>query len=61
VSSGHIILLPEAPLSIFSALCTGLYTASWQFDHCVKYQVERNPSETSTTACPRSPERTRPQ
>nr|CAI5834342.1 unnamed protein product [Callosobruchus analis] len=30
---------PQAPLSIFSLLCTGLYTASWQFDHCVKYQV----------------------
>ncbi|VEN57571.1 unnamed protein product [Callosobruchus maculatus] len=34
---------PQAPLSIFSLLCTGLYTASWQFDHCVKYQVERDP------------------
>ncbi|CAH1183525.1 unnamed protein product [Phaedon cochleariae] len=34
---------PQAPLSILSTLCTGLYTASWQFDHCVKYQVERDP------------------
>ncbi|KAJ8920699.1 hypothetical protein NQ315_004838 [Exocentrus adspersus] len=34
---------PQAPLSILSVLCTGLYTASWQFDHCVKYQVERDP------------------
>ncbi|XP_057651124.1 transmembrane protein 11, mitochondrial [Diorhabda carinulata] len=33
---------PQAPLSIISTLCTGLYTASWQFDHCVKYQVERD-------------------
>lgn len=30
---------PQAPLSIISTLCMGLYTASWQFDHCVKYQV----------------------
>ncbi|XP_019864913.1 transmembrane protein 11-A, mitochondrial [Aethina tumida] len=36
-------LTPQAHLSIFSLLCTGLYTASWQFDHCVKYQVERDP------------------
>lgn len=35
--------MPQAPLSIFSVLCTGLYTASWQFDHCVKYQVEQDP------------------
>jgi len=35
--------VPQAPFGIFSVLCTGLYTASWQFDHCVKYQVERNP------------------
>lgn len=28
-----------APLGAFSLLCTGLYTASWQFDNCVKYQV----------------------
>ncbi|KAJ8969358.1 hypothetical protein NQ317_016143 [Molorchus minor] len=27
----------------FQCLCTGLYTASWQFDHCVKYQ--RDPSK----------------
>ncbi|CAG9768297.1 unnamed protein product [Ceutorhynchus assimilis] len=36
-------VVPQAPLGIFSVLCTGLYTASWQFDHCVKYQVERDP------------------
>ncbi|CAH0558225.1 unnamed protein product [Brassicogethes aeneus] len=36
-------LTPQAHFSIFSLLCTGLYTASWQFDHCVKYQVERDP------------------
>ncbi|KAG5888248.1 hypothetical protein JTB14_027930 [Gonioctena quinquepunctata] len=34
---------PQAPMSFLSTLCTGLYTASWQFDHCVKYQVERDP------------------
>jgi len=33
---------PQAPLSIISTLCTGLYTACWQFDHCVKYQVEKD-------------------
>ncbi|CAG9854362.1 unnamed protein product [Phyllotreta striolata] len=33
---------PQAPLSILSTLCAGLYTASWQFDHCVKYQVEKD-------------------
>lgn len=27
------------PLGAFSLLCTGLYTVSWQFDNCVKYQV----------------------
>ncbi|XP_050309384.1 transmembrane protein 11-A, mitochondrial isoform X2 [Anthonomus grandis grandis] len=37
--------VPQAPLAIFSVLCTGLYTASWQFDHCVKYQVERDPGK----------------
>lgn len=31
-----------APLGMFSTLCTALYTASWQFDNCVKYQVNRN-------------------
>lgn len=29
-----------SPLAVFSLLCTGLYTASWQFDNCVKYQVK---------------------
>jgi len=28
------------PLGLVSLLCTGLYTASWQFDPCCKYQVE---------------------
>uniref|UniRef100_A0A224XY52 Putative conserved plasma membrane protein n=1 Tax=Panstrongylus lignarius TaxID=156445 RepID=A0A224XY52_9HEMI len=27
------------PLSVMSFFCTGLYTVSWQFDPCVKYQV----------------------
>lgn len=36
-------VVPQAPFAVFSVLCTGLYTASWQFDHCVKYQVERDP------------------
>jgi len=27
------------PLGVLSLLCTGLYTASWQFDPCCKYQV----------------------
>ncbi|ENN76298.1 transmembrane protein 11-A, mitochondrial [Dendroctonus ponderosae] len=35
--------VPQAPLGIISVLCTGLYTALWQFDHCVKYQVEKDP------------------
>lgn len=28
------------PLGLLSLFCTGLYTASWQFDPCCKYQVE---------------------
>lgn len=28
------------PFGILSLLCTGVYTLSWQFDPCVKYQVE---------------------
>lgn len=31
-----------APLGVLSVLCSGLYTVSWQFDPCCKYQVERN-------------------
>jgi len=27
------------PLGVTSLFCTGLYTVSWQFDPCVKYQV----------------------
>ncbi|XP_022901908.1 transmembrane protein 11-A, mitochondrial [Onthophagus taurus] len=30
------------PFTVFSAVCTSLYTISWQFDNCVKYQVERD-------------------
>lgn len=30
------------PLGVMSLLCSGLYTVSWQFDPCCKYQVERN-------------------
>ncbi|KAK3908467.1 Transmembrane protein 11-A, mitochondrial [Frankliniella fusca] len=30
------------PLGVLSLLCSGLYTVSWQFDPCCKYQVERN-------------------
>lgn len=33
-------LTPQIPTSALSFLCTGLYTAAWQFDHCVKYQVK---------------------
>jgi len=35
------------PLGVLSLLCTGLYTASWQFDNCVKYQEERDPRRLS--------------
>lgn len=37
--------VPQLPFSIFSALCASLYTVSWQFDLCVKYQVERDPGK----------------
>lgn len=30
------------PLGCASLFCTGLYTISWQFDPCCKYQVERD-------------------
>lgn len=30
------------PLGAVSLFCTGLYTVSWQFDPCCKYQVEHN-------------------
>jgi len=36
-------LLLCCPLAGLSTLCTALYTASWQFDQCVKYQVEKDP------------------
>lgn len=35
-------VIPQVSFSIISALCASLYTASWQFDHSVKYQVERD-------------------
>ncbi|XP_018320730.1 transmembrane protein 11 homolog, mitochondrial-like [Agrilus planipennis] len=35
--------LASTPLAALSFLCTSLYTASWQFDNCVKYQVEKDP------------------
>jgi len=31
------------PASLLSTLCTGLYSISWQFDPCCKYQVETDP------------------
>ncbi|KAL1140233.1 hypothetical protein AAG570_000165 [Ranatra chinensis] len=31
--------LAYAPLGLASLFCTGMYTVSWQFDPCVKYQV----------------------
>lgn len=30
------------PATILSSLCTGLYSISWQFDPCCKYQVENS-------------------
>ena len=39
------LVWPERPLFYFplgfvGAVCTGVYTISWQFDPCCKYQVE---------------------
>ncbi|XP_060517899.1 transmembrane protein 11-A, mitochondrial [Cylas formicarius] len=39
--------MPQMPLAGLSLVCTSLYTASWQFDPCVKYQVERDPRKLS--------------
>lgn len=38
-------VFPQGPLCLVSFLTTALYTASWEFDPCVKYQVEHNPKE----------------
>jgi len=38
------------PGTILTALCTGLYSISWQFDPCCKYQVETDPRELSRLA-----------
>ena len=47
------------PLGTLSLFCTGVYTASWQFDPCCKYQVEydsqklsRLPLHTLTSSTP---------
>ncbi|XP_038119327.1 transmembrane protein 11 homolog, mitochondrial isoform X1 [Culex quinquefasciatus] len=40
-------LLFCAPLCAVSLFCTGLYTISWSYDPCVKYQVEKNPKSLS--------------
>lgn len=32
------------PFTVVSLFCTGLYTISWQFDPCCKYQVEHSPT-----------------
>ncbi|KAK9870496.1 hypothetical protein WA026_008053 [Henosepilachna vigintioctopunctata] len=37
------VMIPQGSTCIISLLSTALYTASWQFDHCVKYQVEKDP------------------
>jgi len=38
ISDKHLYLC--TPMGLLSLLCTGLYTVSWQFDPCCKYQVE---------------------
>lgn len=35
------------PLAFLSVACCGLYSVSWQFDPCCKYQVERDPKRLS--------------
>lgn len=35
-------LLMCTPFCAVSLFCTGLYTVSWNYDQCVKYQVERD-------------------
>jgi len=32
-------------LTLLTTLCTGLYSLSWQFDPCCKYQVESDPKQ----------------
>ena len=32
------------PLGLVSAVCAGVYAASWQFDPCCRYQVESDPA-----------------
>ena len=41
------------PLGTLSLFCTGVYTASWQFDPCCKYQV-RQRLQCGTTECSNS-------
>lgn len=40
----------NAPLAMLSTLCTGLYSISWQFDPCCKYQVESDPKQLNQLA-----------
>ncbi|KAB7502542.1 UNVERIFIED_CONTAM: hypothetical protein RMT77_013064 [Armadillidium vulgare] len=40
--------LSFVPLGTLSVFCTGVYTASWQFDPCCKYQVESDSRRLST-------------
>lgn len=37
----------SCPMAICSVACTGIYTVSWQFDPCCKYQVEHDPRRLS--------------
>ncbi|XP_014670715.1 PREDICTED: transmembrane protein 11, mitochondrial-like [Priapulus caudatus] len=37
----------SCPLAVISMACTGIYTVSWQFDPCCKYQVEHDPKRLS--------------
>ncbi|MPC57393.1 Transmembrane protein 11, mitochondrial [Portunus trituberculatus] len=43
------------PLGTLSLFCTGVYTASWQFDPCCKYQVRLNMTQGIYLACPCNP------
>lgn len=42
--------LINAPLAMLSTLCTGLYSISWQFDPCCKYQVQSDPGQLNQLA-----------
>lgn len=42
--------LINGPLAFVSILCTGLYSLSWQFDPCCKYQVESDPRKLNDLA-----------